>query len=187
MNKYIAITLFILCLGCRTKTKAVDSKIEELKIEEVAKIEEKTEKIVIKDSIFEKKKVDVKKESSIGLKVEYEPKVGDSLEVKYQIGKDSLFLKVNGNGKISFDYKTFSDNTISEIKEILSSKTLYNIDSVVKSQHKIKAKLKAIEKTKKVKEVAPSFGIYIIIGGAVLFAIGLFWFFGMPKKNKFKI
>lgn len=182
MNKIIMLLLVFTLMGCRSKKKLIETELVGAKIERIAQVETKVEKKVISDSVLLKKKAEEKKEQTTNIKVEFDPKKNDSLEVNYQVGEDSLRLKISGNGKVSFDYKTTKKQVISEIKEIFGSKTLYNIDSTLRSESKTAAKTESKKITKDVTEKGFSFPIYLIIGGAVLLMIVLFWLFGKPKK-----
>lgn len=189
MKKTIVVLVLISFLGCRTKNKVVEKELIGAKVERIAEVEKKVDKIVKKDSVIQKK--DVKKETntSSGVHIEFDPKKNDSLEVVHILGNDSLYFKANGNGLVVFDYKKHIKETITTSNEIFGSETLYNLDSVATEKVIEKTETKTIKSTKQVKEKGTTFGIYFIIGGAVLFIILLvfiYYKFGGSLKDRFK-
>ena len=189
MKKLIVILVLLSFLGCRTKTKLVEKEQTSTKIEKIAEVEKNINERVKKDSIV--KKEDVKKDTntSSNVHIEFDPKKHDSLEVIHILGNDSLYFKANGNGVVIFDYKKHVNEVITTTKEIFGSETLYNIDSVVTEKVIESAETKTSKSSKAVKEKGTTFGIYFIIGGAVLFIIllvFLYYKFGGSLKDRFK-
>ena len=182
MNKIVVALAFFLFLGCSTKRKIVEKKLIGAKVEKIVEVQKVIEKLEKKDSVTQKKEVKTKIDQSTDLHIEFDPKKNDSLEVFHTNGLDSIFFKARGNGVVTFDFKKKKEETKTESHEIFGSETLYNIDSTVTEEKKETTEIK-IEKSKKdKKETDFSFWIYVIIGGAVLVIIVLFWFFGKPKK-----
>ena len=182
MNKLILLFALIFLMGCRSKSKFIEKERIGAEIERISQVEIKAEKQQKKDSVIQKKEIKEATDQATNIKVDFDPKKDDSLEVNYQLGTDSLKLKIHGNGKVSFDFKSNKTKTTTESKEIFGSETLFNIDSTFSEKSAEKIKVESKKSTKAVKETDFSFWIYVIIGGAVLAIIALFWFFGKPKK-----
>lgn len=190
MNKIFLVFALILIMGCRSKTKFIEKELIGAEIERISKIETKVEKRIKKDSVIQKKETEIKTDQSTNLHVKFDPKKNDSLEILHKIGKDSLRLKIRGNGEVSFDYHKSQSETSSDKKEIFGSETLFNLDSVVTDKSKQKEKTEKIISGKSVKETGFDFWIYVIAGGAVLLLIILFFLwkkFGGKFLERLKI
>lgn len=189
MKKLILILVLLSFLGCRTKTKLVDKEITSTKIEKIAEVEKNVVERVKKDSIVEKKEVKKDTEQSGNIRIEFDPKKNDSLEVVHILNGDSLYFKASGNGLVIFDYKKHIKESVTTSNEIFGSTTLYNMDSVATEKVIEKLETKTVKKSKAVKEKGTTFGVYLIIGGAILFIIllvFLYYKFGGGLKDRFK-
>lgn len=189
MKKLILILVLLSFLGCRTKTKLVEKEQTSTKIEKIAEVEKNVVERVKKDSIVEKKEVKKDTEQSGNIRIEFDPKKNDSLEVVHILNGDSLYFKASGNGLVIFDYKKHIKESVTTSNEIFGSTTLYNLDSVATEKVIEKTETKTIKSTKQVKEKGTTFGIYFIIGGGVLFIIllvFLYYKFGGSLKDRFK-
>lgn len=189
MNKIFLVFAILLIIGCRSKTKFIEKELIGAEIERISKIETKVEKHVKKDSVIQKKETEIKTDQSTNLHVKFDPKKNDSLEVLHKVGKDSLRLKIRGNGEVSFDYHKSQSETSSDKKEIFGSETLFNLDSVVTDQSKQKEKKERINSTKNVKETGFSPPVYVIIGLSIIFLILLIFLwkkFGGKFLERFK-
>ena len=189
MKKLIVILVLLSFLGCRTKSKLVEKELIGAKVERIAEVEKKVDKRVKKDSVIQKKEVKKETNTSSGVHIEFDPKKNDSLEVVHVLGNDSLYFKANGNGLVIFDYKKHVKESVTTSNEIFGSTTLYNMDSVATEKVIEKLETKTVKKYKAVKENGTTFGIYFIIGGAVLFIIllvFLYYKFGGSLKDRFK-
>ena len=182
MNKLILIIAVLFLFSCKTRKVNIEKTEASAQIERIVEEKKAVTEKKEKDSVKVVEKKDEQKEQSTNIKVEFDPKINDSLDVKYKVGNDSLNLKITGNGKVFFDFKTAKKETQNVISEIFGSKTLANIDSVISEKESEKTQSETHTKAKEVTETG--FSIWIYIGGFFLLAliVILFWFFGKPKK-----
>ena len=131
-------------------------------------------------------KVKEKKEdktTSTGIKVVFDPKKNDSLEVTHVIGKDSLHLKINGNGMVTLDYRQVT-KVVEEVKDkIFGSATLFKMDSTLSDRSTNIINTKAVTTRKRVKSTGFDFGTYIIIGICAVVLL-ILWFLWMKFGNR---
>lgn len=128
--------------------------------------------------------------TSLDWGIEYVPEVDSSGTIQpftylEKIGKDTLhYIHITGNAKLT------KGATIKQVKNKLTNFDKSEIDksesskSETHTEAKTESKRKSVSKDKKVKVVGMQFGMYAIILAIAVLCIILFWFFGMPKKNK---
>lgn len=148
-NKIFFLFILIFCFGCSSRKKEVFKELKGAEIERISEVKIKSTEIFKKDSVIKKKTDNLKEDRSVDLIVDFDPKKNDSLEVNQVIGKDTLKLKVSGNGKVSLTYKSNTSNSKVESSEIFGSKTLKNIDSIASKKEKEKSKEETLQKKKK--------------------------------------
>lgn len=184
MNKLLIILLSFFLLGCVSKKKFIDKELigaEVTKIESTEKIVEKKEK---KDSVVQKKETTSKVNQSTNVQIEFDSKnPKDSLEVTHVVGKDSLYFKATGNGKVTVIVKREQSEEIVDNKQIFGSETLFNINEKAALKRKEKSKQTIVKSTKKKDEKGFTFGAWISIGISFLIIACLVWLFIYFRKN----
>lgn len=190
MNKIALIIMMLLSLvGCRSRKAHIEKIKVGAEVEKVDTIKMEVTKEVKKDSVVQQKKVQEKKDSEQSLRIEFDPKKDDSLEVVHVIGPDSLHFKAVGNGKVTLEYRSKKSQAVQEDKAIFGSQTLYNIDSMVTESHRQKSKFESQKKTKDVKSSGPTVGSWITYSVWFIVAAVLIWLFiylrGRINLNKF--
>lgn len=184
MKKLILILLaFMLIVGCRTKTNLKDKDVYQSKVESIVEVKAQVTQEIKKDSVVKVKEKKEDKTTSTGIKVVFDPKKNDSLEVTHVIGKDSLHLKINGNGMVTLDYRQVT-KVVEEVKDkIFGSATLFKMDSTLSDRSTNIINTKAVTTRKRVKSTGFDFGTYIIIGICAVVLL-ILWFLWMKLGNR---
>lgn len=190
MRKLIAILMMLmLVIGCRSKTSMKQKEVFQSQVESTVQVEAQVTKVEKKDSVIKVKEKVEEKQTSTKVKVEFDPKKNDSLEVKYAVGNDSIHLKINGNGQVTFEHKHETKTTEQTTDKIYGSETLFKIDSTMSGKKSDIINTKAVLTNKNVKSNGFDFGAYMIIGLCLL-ALVILWFlwskFGGNTIDRFK-
>lgn len=185
MKKLILILLaFMLIVGCRAKTNLKNKDVYQSKVENTVDVKAEVTKVEKKDSLVIVKEKKEEKNTSTGIKVVFDPKKNDSLEVTHVIGKDSLHLKIRGNGVVTLDYRQETKVEEKTDNKIFGSATLFRIDSTLSGKSTNIINTKAVTTRKKVKSTGFDFGTYIIIGICAVVLL-ILWFIWMKFGNRF--
>lgn len=176
MKKLTLILLaFMLIVGCRAKTNLKNKDIYQSKVEKVVEVETQITKEVKKDSTISTREKQKEDNTNTGIKVVFDPKKNDSLEVTHILGKDSLKLKISGNGIVTLDYRKETKEIEKVTTEIFGSETLFKMDSTLSNKVLEEVNSKAVIQDKKTKNTGLDLGMYIIIGICALVLMSL-WF-----------
>ena len=184
MKKLILILLTLLIVvGCRSRTNSKQKETLKSEIQVVEEVQVQVKETIKKDSTIKVDRVVKEVDTGVKVKIEFDPKKHDSLEVKQQVGEDIINLKIKGNGVVIFEYEKKAKEKEENNSTILGSQTLYNIDSTNNSRAGISINNKATRKETDTKTTGFDFGTYIIIGICAVVLL-ILWFLWMKFGNR---
>lgn len=187
-NLIVLFMMLMLVVGCRSKTNIKNKDIYKATVENVVQVEAQVTKEIKKDSVVKVKEKVQQVDTSTKVKIDFDPKKHDSLDVKYGNGNDSLRVTIKGNGVVSIEYEKNTKEENTEKNTIFGSQTLFKMDSTLNNKSKQIINTKAVQQKRNVKSTGFDAGTYILIGICLVVLLTLLFLwdrFGGKIVDKF--